>query len=372
MKRNFTAIILVLVLTMISLTGCADNNGKKPESKPKAVPTSTPSVKKTDYMQVYEEVIKEYYNIIKNVDTLDEYEEDKIGIVEAAQYLGADALNKLGYIIKDVNGDDVSELLIGDVENFDGAYTANNLYAVYTVKNEKPHFVLSGRSRSAYALMENGSFYYGGSNGAAYRIFGEYELEKNGELKCKDFNFSYNKDDSFEEIGFYHNTTGVYEISQAEEMKISSDEFYAMEESLSAKTATLKFTPFSETKADEKEPENGNKHGKVDTTPLCASWTGYSNTPDGSEFILFVDILPDGKVSYRSGPPESEIMADYNGEWEIGQNGSIVFKMVDSYEDYEFDGTYKWDVNGNTLALQHIRGDVFIYGTEGKILNFTK
>ena len=51
------------------------------------------------------------------------------------------------------------------------------------------------------------------------------------------------KDESFEEIGFYHNTTGEWEASVSEELE--EDVFWSKYDEYGSKTTTLEFVPFS-------------------------------------------------------------------------------------------------------------------------------
>lgn len=355
---------LFLILTLVCLAGC----GSKATVEPTAEPTIEPTAEPVNYMEVYDGVIQEYYNVIKNPDAYDDQEEGKMGVIETAHYLGDSALSEIGYLLRDINGDEIPELIIG---SSDDGYTANTIYALYTIKDNNPSFVLEGRSRSSYALMEGNSLFYCGSNGAAYRLFGEYKLGKDGELVCCDFNFSYEKNNNLEDIGFYHNTTGVYDKSKAEEMKITDDEFWGMEEKLAKKTAKLKFTPFSEFKPmNEPEATVAPEPTANPTADFCGTWRCNSKTSDGSNWVLEVGILADGSASYKCGPPQSEWMVDYIGNWSAnGEN--ITLTMRDRYEGDNFSGVFKASRSGGSLSLQHLSGDSFLYGTEGKTFVFS-
>lgn len=248
MKKRIVALFFA-ALMIVGLSACGKKNDEAEEaflaSQSAEEATAAPEIeeKEPDASEIYQYILRDYYNTVKNPDSADEFEEGKMGVVENARYLEGEALNEIGYIIYDVNGDGVEELLIG-MGNQEWSYTKNTLLAVYTIKNNEPVFVLEGRSRDSYFLMKNGEFLNSGSNGAAYKIFGVYSLE-NAELVCKDFYFSYEKNNDFEDIGFFHNTTGIYEKSASEELDITDDEFWAIEEKLSESTAELDFIPFS-------------------------------------------------------------------------------------------------------------------------------
>ena len=94
--------------------------------------------------------------------------------------------------------------------------------------------------------MEDGRFFNIGSAGAAYTIFGTYTLSPDGTaLVCQDYYVTYEKDESFTEIGFYHNTDGVWDPALSEELELSDDAFWALETELESQVRPMTFTPFS-------------------------------------------------------------------------------------------------------------------------------
>ena len=366
MKRKLLTFILAMVLCVPVLAGCGAEEIPVQTPEPTVQPEATPTAEPIDYNEIYKPVIDEYYDVIKNPGAYDELEEGKTGVIESAVYLNDKALDEIGYLIKDINADDVPELIIGASND----YMRNDIYALFTIKDSKPYYVLEGRSRSSYALIEGGKLYYHGSNGAAYTIFGTYELKADGELACTDYNFSYERSNDYTDIGFFHNTTGVYEKAASEEMNITDDEFRAMEEKLGNKTVKLDFISFRNHKnsgqpASTADPANGQINLFVN------NWVGTGYTSDGSAWVLFVDISADGTASYRCGPPESEIMVDYNGSWKFDSTyKNITFNLKDRIEGYSFNGVFKVTSDGGSLSLKHLSGNTFLYGTEGKTFNF--
>lgn len=365
MKKRMLSIFLLVAVAFLSMAGCSGNPGE-------TIGDPTGGTE-PDYMQYYSGVLNEFYDVILNPDR--EYEPDggKYGVAEAALGIGGDALSKIGYLLKDINGDKIPELLIGSTEENEWDYTANELYAVYSLRDSKPVFVLEGRSRNAYALMEDDRIYNGGSNGAIYRIFGVYKLSTDAKLMCKEFYFSYEKDESFEDIGFYYNTTGQYDKAYAQELDISQEEFAQKEDDFAAETISLEFTPFSAYEKTGSEPVNGTTPEEPVSNKICGSWICNSQAGDGSSFVLFVDILSDGSAVYRCGPPQSEIMVDCRGNWDFDEESmTLSLDLVDMYEGFAFKGEYKAKADGNNLSLEHIGGDAFLFGTEGKTFVFAK
>ena len=173
-----------------------------------------------------------------------EYRDGTSGIGEVIMNSDEIAADTIGYTFLDVNHDGVAELIIGLIdEEKEGKYYGQNIYSAYTYK-DIPHLLIEGWSRNRCFLLEDGTFYTEGSGGAMYRILENDVLDVNAtQLSCKDYYFTKEKDESFEEIGFYHNTTGEWEASVSEELE--EDVFWSKYDEYGSKTTTLEFVPFS-------------------------------------------------------------------------------------------------------------------------------
>jgi hypothetical protein len=149
-------------------------------------------------------------------------------------------LGNAGYRIADYSGDRIPELLIGDVNN-------GMIYALYTVKDDQVHLTLEGAYRNAYYLLEDGSIFQQASGGAIYSIFGLYDLSADGsETICRDYWFTHEKDGDYEDIRCWHNTVGDMDIAVSEELAMTLEEFWAMEEKYADKIIVPKLIPFAE------------------------------------------------------------------------------------------------------------------------------
>lgn len=191
-------------------------------------------------------------------------------------------LTCVGYRFEDLNGDGISELLIMEtadasgMNDADGATDASGasegsgtgsaslnqsgdntipnapqnasgsrLFAVYTLVDGKPCCVLESMYRNSYSLTEDGTFFNQGSAGAMYSIFAEEKLSKDGTtMSCIDYWFTYEKDESFQEIGYYHNTTGDWEKNLSEE--VGEEEYYNALEKLESKVQAVEMKTFAE------------------------------------------------------------------------------------------------------------------------------
>ena len=89
--------------------------------------------------------------------------------------------NNLGYALKDINGDGVSELFFISDEAYD---YIDFIFAIYTIHNGKPALVRAYWSRSSGSLGKDGTIYEHGSNGADDNFSATYRLDPDsGELK---------------------------------------------------------------------------------------------------------------------------------------------------------------------------------------------
>lgn len=102
---------------------------------------------------------------------------------------------------------------------------------------------------------------------------------------------------------------------------------------------------------------------------FCGSWRTVAGAGDGTKFVLEVYINADGSARYLAGPPESEFMVDAKGSWTVADD-TITLDLYDTMEGFAWCGTYKWAMESNGLALTHISGDAFLYGTEGTTIVF--
>lgn len=195
--------------------------------------------------EAYEQILDYFY--IRISDPESDYEDrgGETGVMEAARTLGGDrAMESIGYTMIDISGDGISELLIGAIsENT----ASSQIYALYTAENGIPMLVLEGWGRSSYLYMGGSDFLYQGSDGAMYTMFGICTMVPDGkQVSWRDFYFTCPKDESFSEIGFYHNTCGEMDPSVSEELELVNEAFRQIEEALMSQTQSVELRPFSD------------------------------------------------------------------------------------------------------------------------------
>ena len=242
-------LLLLCALTMIGMLSCGtvptgneipvtDTDTAAEQDPPTAVIAFDPD-------SAYAAILTECRDLLSADADSTEYPDGLLGVHEAAVALGAEAMDTIGYVFRDLNEDTIPELLIGSFDKPDDAYTKNEIYAAYTHNGKSPVLLFSGWARNSYALTDENTLYHHGSGGAAYSIFGEYRISEAGEFQCINAYFTYPKDDEMTEIGFYRNTSGIMDPAEAEEWAVSADEFWAAGDAIAAKTTKLSAVPFS-------------------------------------------------------------------------------------------------------------------------------
>lgn len=163
----------------------------------------------------YLPILKDTYDLIKTDISDSVANEGQIGIIEMIGNLGNDeALESIGYIIKDINNDNIPELIIASViDEYDGEYDGSRILSIYTLVDKEPSLVIEGMYRDKLFLKSDGTIYNIGSGGAAYTAFGIIELRDNGGSDYLEYYYS-DIDETGEPV--YYKSTG---LSTAESSK---------------------------------------------------------------------------------------------------------------------------------------------------------
>lgn len=127
----------------------------------------------------------------------------------------------------------------------------------------------------------------------------------------------------------------------------------------------------------------GHTAGKEDMPNFIGSWWGEYKLK-GEILSLSVELKENGEVTYVYGLGNSEVYESFEGSWykEDGDKINLVMyggpdsfdgNEVDSTEKYEFNGIFSWScTDTNEMFLEHISGNSFLYGTDGKTFCFEK
>ena len=178
------SVLLLIFAMLLSLAACG-SNPSAPTTAPETVPvteaptetaqTEAPTeVPVVTAKPLYGEILDGYFDALLQGFGPQEYMDRGLNYLVG---MVAD-VNKVGYAMDDVDGDGVSELMIGSVDE-------GLIYAMYTVKDGQETQIIDAMERSTYQLTSDGLILNRGTNGAASYGYNLYRLE-NGSLQFQD------------------------------------------------------------------------------------------------------------------------------------------------------------------------------------------
>lgn len=246
---------LALALVM-ALSGCSMQEGLATEAQTDAQTTQTEitteqevNTPKTDYLEIYRPILDSLTDLLAKGTDDNGPQEGQNAVWEVLSGMDSlQAANNTGYALEDLNGDDIPELLICDVSRHDGllAY-GSTIYALYTCRDGQPVLCFEGWARNRYSLLTDNTILNIGSGGAMYAIWGIYNLSPDGtELQCLDYFFTHEKDGDFENIAFYHNLTGEWDPDLSEELEMTEEQFWQLQQDAVDRIGEISLIPFSE------------------------------------------------------------------------------------------------------------------------------
>ena len=160
------------------------------------------------------------------------------------EYLPAE----IGFVIADITGDWVPELIIGVNDSYDDVNFYTSVYCIFTEKDGKPFAVFRYGTKddiecsTVYKWLGDGHLLYMKQISTTDAAFGDFHLSRDGmEIIWDDFYFSDEKDDG--ETGFYNNKIGVCNINESEEIKTTRDEFYEKRDKYESLSRMLRIIP---------------------------------------------------------------------------------------------------------------------------------
>ena len=270
MKRRI-AWLLVLLMA-ISLAAC----GSQPatESDGSEDPQTGGEMQETG---IYDAVLDRYALRLRNGIDDSEMGEGESGVWEIIGAMGEKAGDAVGYTLFDISGDGVPELVIGDISelaaNGEKTGLGSQIYACYTAVDGTPQLVFEGWGRNGYWYAGENRIFNLGSGGAMYTIFGMYALSEDGTtLECTDYYFTYELDENFEEIGFFHNTTGEWDPDVSEQLDVDEEAFWMIEEEMDQQIRNMELTPFSSYELSGTDGDTGNIGSENDPSQVSVAW----------------------------------------------------------------------------------------------------
>lgn len=234
------SVLLLIFAMLLSLAACG-SNPSAPTTAPETVPvteaptepaqTEAPTeVPVVTAKPLYGEILDGYFDALLQGFGPQEYMDR--GLNYLVGIVGD--VDKVGYAMDDVDGDGVSELMIGSVDE-------GLIYAMYTVKDGQETQVIDAMERSTYQLTSDGLILNRGSNSAASYGYNLYRLE-NGSLQFQDaLVFDAAKDEK--NPWFY---TKNPEWAQDALESVDTEVGETTEQNLLDSTVKISFIPFSQ------------------------------------------------------------------------------------------------------------------------------
>ena len=229
MKKRVLAILLCIAAVSI-LPAC---NDQKDNEEP------------FDCKTAYDNTLEDLYKLISSPASEEMIYDGMYGVYEAAQALGDAAADTIGYVYNDMDKDGREELLIGNFEGTGSPDVKNEIYAAFTHDGDTLEPLFEKQKRNTFALTDTGTFYFHGSDGNKYHIVAEYELTEEGMI-CKNFYFTYPINGDGNNMGYYHNTTGIWNSEGSEKIDMTFEELEAIRKDLAARTVPVDAAKLSE------------------------------------------------------------------------------------------------------------------------------
>lgn len=281
MKNRCLAACLALLLLLLSGVW-----GAQAQSAPSLEAGAIPM------LAGYEALLLRARDLLLFPDTEDVEVLGMTGLLEAAAgKTGQEALQSVGYLIEDLNGNGVPELIIGSMpQPGDPDEQEQTIFAVYAMQGERPLLLLEGWARNRYSPLGGGRFFYQGADGAMRSAFGVFALSGEGpSLLCEEFYFTEEKEGG-QELDLFHNALGLTDPARSTKWRAGEPAFWQKREALRQQVTQLDLLPFS---AYSPAPGSatvapGNPNPAVenqgDPLPLRAQWA--QDAPHGQDAPL--------------------------------------------------------------------------------------
>ena len=247
---------------------------------------------KPDYEALYAPVLDETLEkIYDRLESDDPVRYVPSGIVEMIMYEPTESLlDEVCYVIEDVSGDGIPELLMGYDSESEEQETSY-IMGVYTLKNDEPYCTIDGMARSSFRWMGNGYFYYIGSGGAAYTYIGKCRLSEDGaEIIWDDYYFTDPTEDGMD-VEYYHNTTGSDDTDESE---VFDGDFWSVTDKLMYRCKTIAWSPMRSYEAK----TGGSTAGSSAGGRFGGAFNGTiqsAEIPEAGSGTISIDITGNGK-----------------------------------------------------------------------------
>ena len=240
--------LCILLAVMLLLTACAPSEPAPQESvESTAEQTTAPADLTTE--EIYQSYLKKLCARLNKIILDDTYldglntEPGMAGVAEMAYHAGVKLLDQYGYIIRDINGDQVDELIICAVDESQEASVGKDILCIFTVSDSQMKLLIEGWSRNSYFILDDGTIYQMASNGASNTIFATYAVTQTNDVICIDCYFM--DTDTNGAAVFLHNTTGETDPAKAEPVEGGEAAFLRIVDGYTQRIQNLELVVFS-------------------------------------------------------------------------------------------------------------------------------
>ena len=294
-----------------------------------------------------------------------------------------DLLDDVGYILEDVSGDGIPELIIGYNDSFDeDEIKRSYVLSVFTISDDKPYTAFSGWGRNRYWPLPDGHFYNSGSSGASNTAFGENHLSKDGTGVIWD-DFYFSEEDASGQLAFFHNTSGIWDRSESERMDISERKFWRLMDGYEERCILFSWTPMRDCKTTDttNDPQPSDELSDTDEVgdPYCGVLYWYKQLQDSGKSWDEMEKYNSRTALVQHGWPNStdndEVRYVYQDITGDGLIELIITYYGDPVDIYSNDGdaVYAYGVPYRALAEIYPDGTIMeglTMGTKGWIENW--
>ncbi len=205
--------------------------------------------------ELYAYTVSKYIEALSNGWDANKFEEEGLSpeFYAIAQAEGDSALDKIGFVYKDITNDGVDELLVGPVSDSD---EPSVIYDIYTIVDRQPALAVSGTARDRYYGLSYGGVANAFSGGAEENGVKVYNIEPNSTELMHQYTIKYDAYTDAKNPWFIN-----YSDDEDSFEAMTEDEYNSRINMLEEEYLKLDYTPLSEIAAIDYSKVDLSKYG---------------------------------------------------------------------------------------------------------------
>ena len=270
--KFYVPLLLSVVLLCISCRGASSNNSENKGDNADSAEMEIQSLSASEEIAFLRDNIKEYIPILENYSQFmsggsDEMTDGFYGIDELRNINDEEIMpwnevrNVVGFMLLDVDGDDINELIIGTEKDNGGGNKSTLVLALYKLRGGNAELVFSSTARNAWYYLKHDGFLNIASEGASCSIAALYSFVA-GDWTCDHYWFSAMTDAG--SIAYYHSYAPTLDPADATLLKFTTDDFNSHIENLFDRAVALNATPFAVLRPINASYDDGKMHFTTD------------------------------------------------------------------------------------------------------------